>query len=100
VTIKSVDTSDRAVVTLGTNVSKPITIAKGTTARIVMTYRVTDCDHAPEVLPVNLRIDRWWGTQTVTVQDHGHGLTACTWRAGRQSAHMTAADHCVLLIVR
>jgi hypothetical protein len=74
VTLTSVDTNNSTVTTVAASVRPPIAIGEGETVRIVMTYRVTDCAEAPEALPVNLRVDQWWGTQTITVQDHGHGF--------------------------
>lgn len=70
-TIRRVDSGGPGVEMVGSNLVHGIAIPAGHTARIVTTYRVTDCRRAPEVLPVQLRFDEWWGTKTITVQDHG-----------------------------
>jgi hypothetical protein len=70
--VDAADTHVAGAVTVRTSVRRPVTIPAGGSVHIVMTYRVTDCAHQPYgALPVSLRLDRWWGVRTITVQDHG-----------------------------
>lgn len=70
-TVTAADTDAPGVVTVKTSIGRPVTIKPGGTLRVVMTYRVTDCRVTQEALPVKLRLSRWWGTRTETVQDLG-----------------------------
>jgi hypothetical protein len=56
--------------------SAPLTIPSSQHAWVQVTYRVTNCKVAVAVetdapFPMNLRLERWWGVKTETVQDHG-----------------------------
>jgi hypothetical protein len=69
----------------GTNVpAHGLTVPPHRTVTINTRYQVTDCHKPPAgPLPVRLSIDRWWGTQIVTVQDHGLDYDDA-WTASRR----------------
>jgi hypothetical protein len=69
----------------GTSVGRGIAVARGAKVHITLRYRVTDCRHASGAfLPaVTLRLDRWWGTKSVTLQDQGSQYPGVRTACGR-----------------
>jgi hypothetical protein len=71
VTIRGVSNRDSSVQMIGSSLHRAASISVGKAIWIRTTYRVIDCQHPLETVPVQLRIDEWWGTKTITAQDHG-----------------------------
>ena len=46
----------------------PFTLNPGESAAVTIAYQITDCTAVPVgKLPIQVRVDRWWGTQSVSV---------------------------------
>jgi hypothetical protein len=69
---------------LGSSTKRPMTIRIGASAHVVMHFRAIDCGAVPfGPLPVSLHLERWWGTRSVTVQDHGEDFEDAWVACGR-----------------
>lgn len=71
ITISGIGNTDSSVRMIGTSLHHAVSVPAGKSVWIETTYRVIDCQHPPETVPLQLRIDEWWGTKTVTAQDYG-----------------------------
>jgi hypothetical protein len=82
--ITAATTHAAGLAVLGSSIDRPITIRVGASTHVVMHYRITDCAAVPYgPLPVSLHLDRWWGTRTITVQDHGEDFEDAWVACGR-----------------
>jgi hypothetical protein len=69
--IRRVDSGAPGVTMIGSDFEHALTLPRHGKLRIVTTYQITDCRVPIETVPLQLRTDQWWGTLTITVQDHG-----------------------------